>query len=497
MAKHSSQSTQSEQNDNNDNNDTPKCKLDDIYKVNVVDQAAPIEIMLTSNGSNIEEQLNTGDYKDNIWTKLKQRPQAYNEIKEYVKCISLRSEKDIEDFICSLEKDPKAYQRFRSANSKLAAISSVSHEALTEGHKNEIRKYLLSIRMKNMNSGRFEYGLLKQVVTDYVTCKFTRSATSFSRLQNALSVEQIDYIEKMYEVFGLNEKNAVPTNMIELIWSYWMEEGMLAQSMYAISRRFQNIRNGDRDPLVNLTIDPLRGASNLLWGYIQDAPHRLTVQRRSYEYENQYGLRLFGSAIPKSASADSRSKFIGAFNNLLIKCGAYYKQTDNLTVRADAFPVLNALQELHLILAEGANNQFGSLTLEARIEMMVEQQILGREEIREFLNSRPMVPYKEEWMGRVDALKKLQRWDPTGITHFYDLATFGEVIVLSIRYINWMDVNASDVAGKWAIFFRNEIQKYIFSYRAVTGVDLSSEAASSAELRNTIPALLIRQKATY
>lgn len=490
------QSFQSEQNSNGEG--TPP--LDGIYKVNVVGgigQNSPVEIVLASNNGNIEEQLAADAYKDNIWTKLKQRPHAFNEIKESIRGILLPTEKDIEDFILSLRNDEKTYKRFQRAHGAETGISKVPFGHLSETNITNIRAYLVAVRARNLSNGRFEYNVLKQVVTDYVKNKFTRSVESFNTLERALSVEQLDYIQKMYEVFGLNETNTVPTNMIELIWSYWMEEGMLAQSMYAISRRFQNMRTGDRDPLVNLAIDPLRGASNLLWGYIQDAPHRLTVQRRSYEYENQYGLRLYGSAIPKSASADSRSKFIGAFNNLLVKCGAYYKQTDNLTVKADAFPLLNALQDLHLILAEGANNQFGSLTLEARIEMMVEQQILAREEIREFLNSRPMIPYKEEWMGRVDALKKLQRWDPTGITHFYDLATFGELIVLSIRYINWLDVNASDIAGKWAIFFRNEIQRYIFSYRAVTGVDLSTEASSSPEARNTIPALLIRQKATY
>ena len=39
------------------------------------------------------------------------------------------------------------------------------------------------------------------------------------------------------------------TCLIELIWSYWHEEGMLAQTLNAISRRFQNMRSpGDRDP---------------------------------------------------------------------------------------------------------------------------------------------------------------------------------------------------------------------------------------------------------
>jgi hypothetical protein len=43
--------------------------------------------------------------------------------------------------------------------------------------------------------------------------------------------------------------------LIELIWSYWHEEGMLAQTLNAISRRFQNVRGpGDRDALAHLVV---------------------------------------------------------------------------------------------------------------------------------------------------------------------------------------------------------------------------------------------------
>ena len=37
--------------------------------------------------------------------------------------------------------------------------------------------------------------------------------------------------------------------LLELIWSYWHEEGMLMQTINAVSHRFQNIRRPmDRDP---------------------------------------------------------------------------------------------------------------------------------------------------------------------------------------------------------------------------------------------------------
>jgi hypothetical protein len=61
--------------------------------------------------------------------------------------------------------------------------------------------------------------------------------------------------------------------------------------MNAIALRFQNRRLSDRDPLANPEIDPIRPLNNLMWGYIQDDQHRLTLQRRSFEYDHHYGLR--------------------------------------------------------------------------------------------------------------------------------------------------------------------------------------------------------------
>ena len=45
--------------------------------------------------------------------------------------------------------------------------------------------------------------------------------------------------------------------LIELIWSYWLEEGMLVETMNEVIRRFQNIQGpADRDPLFHLNTDP-------------------------------------------------------------------------------------------------------------------------------------------------------------------------------------------------------------------------------------------------
>jgi len=279
--------------------------------------------------------------------------------------------------------------------------------------------------------------------------------------------------------------------LIELIWSYWMEEGMLVQTMNAVSRRFQNVRgNGDRDPLANMEIDPLRPLNNLLWGYVQDEIHRLTVRRRAYEYVHHYGLTLFGKAASDLNAADRRSKFLEAFHNLLYQASIFFKEDFQTTVIADGFQLLNSLTEVHLVLAQGAHNQFGDLPWTARVEMLLMQYMLARREIRDFLQSRAMVPYKEPWEGQVDTMKTLQGWTDTTVSHFRDLAVYGEQILLSIRYGDWINVNNEDSAKNWARYFRPEIQGYLHAYRAATGIDLTNSETVDA----TIPGILLQKR---
>jgi hypothetical protein len=263
--------------------------------------------------------------------------------------------------------------------------------------------------------------------------------------------------------------------LVELIWSYWMEELQLVQTMNAVSRRFQNISSGPRDPLGQLELDSLRPLNNLIWGWVQDEQHRLPIERRAAEYAHQYGLQLFGRAVPKMRTADNRSKFLEAFHTLLNLCVPFFRQADDTTVVPDGFPILNALREVHLILSEGAHNQFLDLPTTSRIEMMMQQWLLARPEFREYLPRRAMVAYPEPWMHSVESMRKLQGWGDTNSFQFWQLATMGEQIVSSIRWGDWNSINDPANAANWATFFRPEIQAYIHSYRAVTGVDVSAE----------------------
>jgi hypothetical protein len=284
---------------------------------------------------------------------------------------------------------------------------------------------------------------------------------------------------------------------VELIWSYWHEQGMLVQAINAIAIRYQNIRQGrGRDPLAGFELDPLRPLNNILWGYLQEEHRRLSLVRRAYEYDHHYGLRLSGRAIPPLRPADSRSKFLPAFHELLHQAHGFYKDDDVATVQADAFPILNSLRELHFVLTEGMHNQFGDLPSQSRVEMLMQQYLLSRTEIREFLRGRQMVPYPELWMDSVDTMKTLQGWTDVPVMYFNELAVTGEQLLISVRYANWSQqtITSIDSAANWARRFRPVVQRYLYAYRMVTGVDLSVDRVEvqSAQTRDGQPPIRMR-----
>ncbi len=256
--------------------------------------------------------------------------------------------------------------------------------------------------------------------------------------------------------------------LVELIWSFWLEQGLLAETMRTISMRFQNVRRSGDDPLAELKISFLRPLNNLMWGYIQDEQHRLTARRRAYEYAHEYGLRLRG-AVASLQPVEDRTRFPAAFEKVLRRASAFYGQVDDAPATADARPLLNAIRDVNLLLSEGSHNQFGDLPSTARQEMLMEQWLLARPEFAEFLPSSDVFP--EPWMPRVEAMRRLQVWGETSIQHYRDLATYGEQVLLSIRYGNWTEVSDPDRAANWARFWRHEVEGYVDAYRAVQDGD--------------------------
>jgi hypothetical protein len=279
--------------------------------------------------------------------------------------------------------------------------------------------------------------------------------------------------------------------LIELIWSYWMEESGLVQTMNAIALRFQNIRRASGpEVLADLDIDPLRPLHSFMWRYVENEHSRLSLVRRTYEYVHEYGMQLCGRAVPRLRPADRRTRFLDAFHTLLRRTSEFFYDDDDATKVADPFSLLNSLKELHLVLAEGAHNQFGDLPWQARAEMLTEQWILARPEVRDFLRGRTMIPYPEPWMRAVEAMNRRQNWYGANIVHFRDLAVFGERLLLSVRYNTWLDTSDAENARVWARFWRPEIQGYIHAYRAVTGVDITTGSRADA----TCPAVYLQRQ---
>ena len=52
--------------------------------------------------------------------------------------------------------------------------------------------------------------------------------------------------DKVSQCFGILQEKLRNPCLLELIWSYWHEEGMLVQTINAITRRFQNVRGPAR-----------------------------------------------------------------------------------------------------------------------------------------------------------------------------------------------------------------------------------------------------------
>lgn len=290
---------------------------------------------------------------------------------------------------------------------------------------------------------------------------------------------------------GVLEKPGIP--WADLIWNYWMEEAGLVQAMNVLALRFQNRAvPGRADFLRNFELDALRPLSHFIWEYIEAEPHRLSVVRRAYEYEHEYGLRLLGKAVEKMDPYERRHGFIGGFNTLVNLAHKLFRDEDDLQRKADAFPLLNQLQELQSLVQEGAHNQYPELVKKARTEMLMQQYIFTLSPVQEFIRSRPMVVYEEPWMGSLDAMRQAMGWDPVSVSVYHKLAEKSETLLTTIRNYDWVHENVTDAARSWAQSFRNEIQSYAHSYRTVTGVDLTDPALDPEHA--TQPSQLIRAR---
>ena len=93
-------------------------------------------------------------------------------------------------------------------------------------------------------------------------------------------------------------------------------------------------------------------------------------------------------------------------------------------------------------------------------------------------------------------MKTIMGWTDTSVMHFHNLAVFGEQILLSIRYGAWSVVVEPTQAFNFARFWRPQVQGYIHSYRAATGVELGAEIVNS-RVDATLPSVLLHKRLAY
>ena len=96
--------------------------------------------------------------------------------------------------------------------------------------------------------------------------------------------------------------------LMELIWSYWHEEGMLVQTTNAIALRFQNVARHGRDPLAEFALDSLRPLSGFI-SRTKTPACRWHVARTSTSTSTASGSRESTdreSGLPTPAPSSSR-----------------------------------------------------------------------------------------------------------------------------------------------------------------------------------------------
>ena len=287
-----------------------------------------------------------------------------------------------------------------------------------------------------------------------------------TRILDALRGLPLKRAEVVFGNYGISSEPPHRPLLLELIWSYWHEEGLLVQTMDAVGRRLLNCHapGGRHDSLSRLKFDPTQPVERVVSDYLQDEWSSLGKRRRAYEYEHEYGLSLSGKALP-GAGAGAGARFPAALGDLFAACSSFYEADDDATTAA---ALLDALKDVQSILAASGHNQ-GDVAWAARSEMLIQQWILGSPKLGPFFGDDAMESGRARWIDRVDMVRRLQGWGRTSVTHAHDLAVLGEQLLLSIRHGTWGSAGDSSVAAAWARYWRPEIQAYVHASRAVTG----------------------------
>ena len=262
---------------------------------------------------------------------------------------------------------------------------------------------------------------------------------------------------------------------IELIWSYWHEEGMLVQTLNAISARFQNMRGPVGQRSAGQSRD--RSAAAAEQPAVGLHPGRAAPADASSgaptSTTTTTGCRFTARPCPTTAHGRQPLEVPRGVPQPAAPVLVFYKQDDDTTVIADGFPLLNALQGSAPAALAGRAQPVRRPAVDGAHRDADAAVAPGAAGV-------PRVPADARHGGLPGAVDGPRRRDEeaAGLDRRHRACTsatsasFGEQLLLSIRYGAWSDAHDADQATNWARFWRPEIQGYIHAYRAVTGVDL-------------------------
>ena len=293
--------------------------------------------------------------------------------------------------------------------------------------------------------------------------------------------------------YGILRSKLTGPLALELIWSYWHEEGMLVQTLNAdpgpVPEPAPRCRSRPAGPLRSRPAaaaeQPASGAGP------RTSSHRLTVRRRAAEYEHEYGLTLLGRAVPdRRLGGHAGRRFLQSFHTLLHLRYLFFKEDDDTTVIADGVPAAQRAAgdasdpgrgraqpvRRHAVRGPGGDADHAvdaGPAGDARVPRRPDHGAVrgavdgpGRlDEAAPGLDGRQRHP-----LPRSGCLRRAARCCRSG-------------------YGNWSVVNDPQQAANWARYWRPEIQRYIHAYRAATGVDLNERADA------TVPAQLLQPSA--
>lgn len=292
--------------------------------------------------------------------------------------------------------------------------------------------------------------------------------------------------------------------MYDLIWNYWMSLAGLTETMNAVVDCYRRKSNERTALLSDVRFDLLRPIGNLLSGYARDTEIPITHEEYLVELQAQYGLVLPEHAGLDIQPTQTDTSFLGALHNVIGGSGKLLRDRLNKTLSIDTHSLGRTLGNMNVRLAMGAHNQLWEVTRRIRRDMLVQQWILSRPEVTEFLRVPAMVDMKEGWMSALAAYrdrKNQQSWSTARsgnygnvsgnssqsalvVQQFHRLACKSEIMVLGARWGGWSD---EDLVGKSAEGWLNEVQHdikdYISDYREVTRlVNLDVETADPQAL---------------